>query len=65
MFDIRTSADFYRKCLDDYESLLAKARVNLDCACHSFSLRKCGKVTQRSQVCAIGMSHILARRRIS
>src|SRR5262249_12959665 len=41
MFDIRTSADFYRKCLDDYASLLANpeyAGFAINCAMSSYHL---------------------------
>lgn len=41
MFDIRTSADFYRKCLDDYSSLLYNpeyAGFAINCAMSSYHL---------------------------
>jgi len=41
MFDIRNSADFYRKCLDDYEALLenpAYASSAINCAMSSYHL---------------------------
>ncbi|WP_213737059.1 hypothetical protein [Bradyrhizobium sp. dw_411] len=41
MFDIRNSADFYRKCLDDYSSLLfnpSYAGFAINCAMSSYHL---------------------------